>query len=305
LSASEILSGARPKKNKPTNDIMNIRNRFLPVISFLTLSLMSFSGTQRQEPQAQVPDILTNPCQSNNTAFQAGEKITYVIYYNWNFVWLAAGEVTFTVADAGSQFHITASGETYDSYEWMYSVKDRFETYVDKTTGLPRVSVRDVKEGKYSMYEKTELDQPKRKAFSLKGKNKAAATKRQDFVLDDCMHDILSVVYYVRNLDYANIKKGANIPLKVFLDGEAHPIKISYNGTTQTTIKGLGKFNSINVSPQLISGGTFKEGDRMDIWATNDGNRLPLLIQSPIQVGTVKCVLKSHSNLRHPLTSKM
>ena len=33
------------------------------------------------------------------SAFQAGEEITYIISYNWGFIWLDVGEATFKITE--------------------------------------------------------------------------------------------------------------------------------------------------------------------------------------------------------------
>ena len=41
--------------------------------------------------------ITSGQCNEKNFAFQEGEVINYHAYYNWGFIWLNAGMVTFTV----------------------------------------------------------------------------------------------------------------------------------------------------------------------------------------------------------------
>jgi hypothetical protein len=112
------------------------------------------------------------PCSMYNNAFQPGEEMTYKLYYNWNFVWVAAGEVTFKVNDLGDLYHFSAQGRTYSSYEWFYKVRDRYDTYVDKKTLLPVTSIRDVQEGKYRLYDKITFDQQGKKSSVFAGEIK-------------------------------------------------------------------------------------------------------------------------------------
>ncbi|MCY7326931.1 MAG: DUF3108 domain-containing protein, partial [Saprospiraceae bacterium] len=99
----------------------------------LGLFLMAFttSGDYWTVPAtieyAYAPALQYDPCGNTNSTFQHAEKLTYKIYYNWNFVWIAAGEVTFQVFDEGDQYHYQARGETYDSYEWFFTVKDEYD----------------------------------------------------------------------------------------------------------------------------------------------------------------------------------
>lgn len=254
-----------------------------------------------------IPSVASppDPCSMDNEAFVAGEEITYKLYYNWNFVWLSAGEVTFRVNERGAEYHLSASGRTYSSYEWFFKVRDRYDSYIDKNTLLPRLSIRDIQEGGYQMYDKITFDQRNRRAVSLRGKTREVATEAT-YNLDGCMHDILSIVYYMRNLDFNHLSKGAKIPIKFFFDKETYPLSVTYLGAESATqVKGMGKYRTYKFSPQLIAGEVFKEGDQMTVWASQDENKIPLLIESPVSVGSVKVVLKSYKGLRYPFTAKV
>ena len=41
----------------------------------------------------------------------------------------------------------------------------------------------------------------------------------------------------------------------------------------------------------------------MTVWVSDDGNKVPLRIESPIVVGSVKVDMMGYSNLRHKLSS--
>jgi hypothetical protein len=41
----------------------------------------------------------------------------------------------------------------------------------------------------------------------------------------------------------------------------------------------------------------------MTVWVSDDKNHIPLRIESPITVGTVKVDMMGYKNLRYPLTS--
>ncbi|MEL7221039.1 MAG: DUF3108 domain-containing protein [Bacteroidota bacterium] len=247
---------------------------------------------------------LPEPCSTTNEVFSAGEEIVYKIYYNWNFVWLSAGEVTFRVYDEGDEYHISAKGRTYDSYEWFFKVRDNYDSYIDKETLLPRLHIRDVNEGSYERYDKVEFDQTARTAVSKRGRNRDDATP-ESFDLNDCMHDILSSVYYMRNVDVSEISPGDKLPVKIFFDRKVYPLNVKYHGNeNKTRVKGMGNFRTYRFSPDLIAGEVFKEGDEMNVYISADQNKIPVLIESPVSVGSVKVVLKSYKGLRYDFTAK-
>ncbi len=250
--------------------------------------------------------VAIDPCQTENGTFQTGEEITYKLYYNLNFIWIPAGEAVFKIADFGDVYRISADGRTYSSYEWFFKVRDRYESYISKETLLPNMSVRDVREGGYTLYDKTILDQANKKASVTRGRAKDNIHENKEIDIDNCMHDILSVIYFARNLNYENMGEGSRVPVKIFMDKEEWPITVVYDGKDEEKkVKGLGKFKTIKFSPEITASDLFEKDAQMNIWVTDDKNKLPLLIAAPLSVGSVKAVLKDYKGLRYDMTAKV
>src|ERR1700755_3546081 len=86
-----------------------------------------------------------------NTAFQAGEVLTYKVYYNLAGMSAAAGEATFTTSLEKFQgkdvYHVVAEGKSY--HDFLFKVRDKYESYFDTSTLQPYKFIRDVNEGGY------------------------------------------------------------------------------------------------------------------------------------------------------------
>lgn len=265
--------------------------------SILLLSVLAF-GVPHQAIMLS-DRIEVEPCSMENQVFQAGEEVVYKLYYNWNFVWLSAGEVVFRVDESADQYRLTAEGRTYKSYEWFFKVRDKYETYIDKNTLLPNVSSKDINEGKYTMYSQVVFDQDMGTATNTRGKTKDKL-KTKEYAINNCMHDILSVIYFVRNIDFDNNVVGSHVPMEIFMDRKTWPVQINYDGKeANKKIRGQGKMNTIKVSPQLVDSSLFEDGTEMNIWMSDDKNRIPVLIESPVSVGSVKAVLQDYKGLRY------
>lgn len=275
-------------------------------IMYLLISSLIFILPMKDEAvHEQMNVISTDDCYTENVSFGHGEKVVYKVYYNWNFVWLAAGEVEFEVNETEEEYQIAAVGRTYPSYEWFFKVRDYYNSSIDKQTLLPNTFVRDVEEGKYTLYDKIEFDQENQSGTSFRGKTLEEA-KLQSFEFDNCMHDMLSIIYKMRNLDYSNLGEASVIPTRVFLDMETYPIDIHIKGKEpKKWIKNLGYYNTFKLSPELIAGNVFDEGQQMNIWVSDDKNKVPLIIESPVSVGSLKVVLKEYKGLKHPFSSKV
>lgn len=244
-------------------------------------------------------------CMIDNVSFKDDEELVYKIYYNWGLVWLSAGEATFKVREKKDGYLISAVGKTYSSYEWLYSVHDRYEAFVDKETMLPLWSTREIKENNYTLYEKMVFNQQTGTVISTKGKTKKEATSVA-IPIKDCAHDILSILYYVRNYPFKTFKNGESFPVSVFLDRENNNLTAKYNGIKKKhDVKGLGSFNAYIITPATIEGKVFDKGNTMKMYISEDANHIPLMVETKLSVGSVKVVLKSYKNLRYPLASKI
>jgi hypothetical protein len=266
---------------------------------FLLLSLQQVADSAM--PAAFVrPD----PCNPDNSAFQSGEEVVYKIYYHWNFVWLPAGEVVFKVAESADEYEITALGTTYPSYEWFFKVDDTYRTRIDKASMLPKVFERDIHEGDFKWYNRIEFDQKTGKVRSFDGPSKREA-KPSEGTISGCMHDMMSIIYHLRNVQYGSLRKGDVFPVQIYLDGQSYSLDVQFGGkVSKHEVKGQGDFNALKFSPKVIEGEQFNEGTRMNVWVSDDLNKIPLVIESPVSVGSVKAVLKSYKGLKHPLVSR-
>ena len=234
-------------------------------------------------------------CLAANTSFQEGEKLTFKVFYNMSFVWINAGSAQFTtsVEDLANRkaYHITGIGKTASSFEWFYKVMDTYESYIDRQTMLPMRFVRHVNEGGMKFINDVKFDH----------RNKQATTDNKAFAIPDCTQDVLSAMYFARNINYNGHKPGDKISFDMFLDNQVYNLYVKYLGKEQITTK-MGTFNAIKIVPLLIKGTIFKGGEKMTIWLSDDANHIPVRVESPILIGSVKIDLMEYSNLRNPLS---
>ncbi len=196
----------RQEKQKSMNSLL------LKCLFLLLLAVpVPDAGHQAVPPPSAAPADAPDVCGIHNTTFEAGEEIVYKLYYNWNFVWLAAGEVTFRVHDLPNQYRVTVRGRTYPSYEWFYKVTDNYESYLDKETLLPQIHIKDIHEGGYEKYDRTTFYQDEKRIVSHRGRTRSD-TKPKYMSVDPCMHDLISIIYFARNLNYDRLREEPGDP---------------------------------------------------------------------------------------------
>jgi hypothetical protein len=259
-----------------------IRLLFLPLV-FL------FSAQDSSNP---------NFCGISNKAFSEGELITMKVYYSALGAYIGAGEATFATTlerfNGKPVYHFVGEGRTYSFYDNFFKVRDRYESYVDTATLLPLKFIRNIDEGGYKKYNNVTFNHGTGTAVSTNGV----------FPITKCIQDVVSSMYYARNIEFNKYKPGDKIPFDMFLDDEIYHLYLRYLGKDKIKTR-YGKFHAIKFKPLLIKGTMFEGGENMVVWISDDPNHIVLRVESPISVGSVKVDMMSYKNLRYPLTSLM
>lgn len=235
-------------------------------------------------------------CGIKNNCFKNGENVSMYVFYTVMGAWFHAGTAKFTTVleklDNKPVWHFTGTGETLSSYDWIYKVRDSYESYVDTTTMQPLKFVRNVNEGTYKKHENVTFNKSTGTAIGKDGV----------FKIPDCIQDVVSMVYYARSINFDKYKVDEKITFDIFLDNQVYHMYMRYMG--KETIKTrYGKFRCIKIKPLLLKSSTFEGGEKMTAYLSDDMNHLPIRIESGISVGSVKVDMMMYSNLRYPLTS--
>ena len=271
---------------------MKIIQRYLFIIIFLYSSTIVFSQER--------------DCEIQNKSFQIGEKLDYVITYNWLLVWTDVGAVRFeTLSDkkfGNNVINLKATGVTFTFYDWFFQVRDVYQSWVKPENLLPVYYHRDVDEGGYLIDIKYTFDYDNMLAYSEIEKTKKPYY-RDTVEIPPCTYDVVSVIYQARNIDFTKYKVDEKIPFKILLDNEIHEVYIRYKGKEVRKVRGVGKFRCLKFTGSLVAGDVFQGGEDLVFWVTDDKNRIPVWAESPIIVGTVKARLVDYEGLKYPLES--
>ena len=235
-------------------------------------------------------------CGMRNTAFSSNEILTYNVFYSVIGLYVNAGTATFTMnlekLNNKSVYHVVGAGNSNSSYDWIFKVRDVYESYFDTTYLQPIKFIRNVNEGGYKKYENVTFNQ----------QNNTATTTKGVIKVPNCVQDVLSEIYYARNINFNKYKVDDKIPFAMFLDNQIYNLYIRYLGKEVIKTR-YGKFHAIKFKPLLVKGTIFEGGEKMNVWVSDDPNHIPLRIESPIAVGSIKVDMMQYRNLRYPLSS--
>ncbi len=270
-------------------------NKLILIISLLFFYALSpISGQEKKKS-----------CQVKNLTFQSGEKLSYTISYNWLVVFSEVGLVEFTIKNdminGKEAYHFKATGQTFSWWDKFFKVRDSYETWVLKDNLRPQYFQRNTREGDYRQHENYTFQGDT--VVYRKNKIKDNPFNYDTIKVDGCSFDVMSALLYTRNLDFAKYKINDKIPVTVVLDDKPYDLYFRYLGNEDKKIKDIGTFECMKFTVLLVEGTMFKEGEDMFLWVTNDANRIPVYVESPILIGSVKGYITKIEGNRYPLTS--
>ena len=246
--------------------------------------------------------------QKNKLPFEPGEKILYGAYFNWYFLWINAGDVLFQCDTSPYRnqkaWHLKAQGKTHKSYDRFYTVRDTFESFLSYPKFEPLWFRRVINHGEdHSRHEYDFYPDKKIIDFRINRGKEQPVTGRVPWSND--VHDLLSCAYSFRGLDFERMKEGQKVTFEALIDDTAETLFFRYLGMETIETRNDRAFRCHKVSVWLVEGDFFPEGEYMKVWFTADQNRLPVMVETKILVGSVKAVLLNEQRLKYPLTSEI
>lgn len=270
---------------------MNIQIKFLQLLIPLALT---FSASSQNLPEFEYRKL-------ENNAWEVGEILTYRFYYES----LLTGQVNAGTAeieikksnrkfDGREVIHIVGTGKSNRTFDFFFKVRDRFESFVDKESLAPHHFIRRTKEGGYVRDDDVDFNH----------RNGTAKSRRKTKPITPYVQDILSATYYARTLNADTLKIGDNISVNYYLDDSLYISVIQFQGR-ELVETSLGVFRCLAFKPMVATGEVFSNPYPMTLWITDDENKIPVLGQSAVIVGSVKMELTSYSGLRNPVKSRV
>lgn len=249
--------------------------------------------------KAKVPDFLREnkkgPAKPvENKAFKKGEVLEYRVHYGFVDAGYARIEVKNEDRKIGGQnvFHTIGTGKTHWAFDWFFRVRDRYESYIDEDGLYPWLFVRRVDEGGYIINQDYSFLWNKDTVDNGAGKR---------FPIPPRTQDMLSSFYYARTLDLGQAKDGDIFSVQAFIDDSVWTGKLKYIGMDTIEI-GLGKFSCLKFVPIVQKGRIFKKEEDLTLYISNDKNKIPILAEAKILVGSIKMELMNYSGIANPIS---
>lgn len=260
----------------------------------LSLSVSAFINTEGQTS-------------IKNDAFVGGEKLSYEIYYTVSFVWVKAAYANFFVTDTNYHgkpaYQFCVGGGTIKTFDHFYTVRDTLLSIADKNTLQPLFYERIAHEDKYWAKDQLYFNKfsPQGTDIYMRCLKRNKPVKRKNVSFKGEVTDLVTMLYRLRNLDFDKMQVNQKVPFSIAYntDDEKFDLYFRYLGKDRIKLKDGRVFDCIKIKPLLVKGQVFRDENGMTIWISDDGDCIPILIESKLRVGSVKAMLINVKNPRH------
>jgi len=264
-------------------------------ISFLLLLLFGFSIRPNIISTRDLSFKKADVINSNKMPFKTGEKLSYFLHYGI----FNAGVAEIIIKPTSKVFYnnrnalnMVGQGRTTGAVDMVFSVRDHYETYLDSKTLEPLQFIRRVDEGGYLISQD----------YSFNPDSNIVITQdNKRFDVPEGVQDMISAFYYARTLNFDTANFGDVYEIPAFVDNEIFYLKLRFAGRETIKLR-KGKFRCLKFNPVVQEGRIFKTDEDLIVWVSDDRNKIPILAESKILVGSIKMELSGYEGLAHAIS---
>ena len=190
--------------------------------------------------------------------------------------------------DGQTVYNVFGQGKTLASFRWFFSLDDRYNIWVDTATLRTVRFTSDIHEGGYTFRSRFDYDWPARRV-ATRWQRRTLPENRKEMALTDVSMDAVSLFFNMRSADAASFRVGEQRVLQMVLEDTIRHLRYRFEGREVGTSESF----------------SFTDGSEFFIWLSDDENKIPLHLESPIRVGSVNAYITGYKGLKYPLTSKI
>ena len=208
--------------------------------------------------------------------YHPGEQLFYRVSYKAKMfpnteVGTVEVKTSEDTADGKSYYKVEGAGRTLPTYRWFFNLEDVYTVWIDTASLRPVRFESDIREGDYTFQSYYTYIWPDSTIHTRWRSRKNPFSEKQ-----------------------------------MALTAESH-LHYRYLGRENKKIRNMGRFRTLKFECQLgtTEGYSFTDGTIFTIWISDDDNKIPLYIESPVKIGSINAYISGYKGLKYPVSSLM
>lgn len=240
------------------------------------------------------PATLRAQCPAKNTAFKAGESLTYDLYFNWKFVWVKCGAAYYTIKSSSFQGKeslrndlLFTSNERFDA---VFTMRDTLISHITPDL-VPLYFRKGSLEGKRYTVDEVWYTYPRGRSHVRQHyRNSEGQWSEHHYESDECNYDMLSILSLARSFDPKNYQVGQKIRFSMTTGKKVEEQTLVYKGKKDWKVNDGKTYHCLVFS--LLDYEDKKSGkELLRFYVTDDARHMPVRIDFYLKFGTAKAFL--------------
>ena len=243
--------------------------------------------------------------------YNAGERLTYKVAYRAKLIpntEMATVEMATTLdtLDGRMLYKVSGCARIMSAFRWFFDVEDKYTIWVDTLTKRTQRFESDIREGDYTFRSRYRYDWDAMQVHTW-AQSRDKEPRENTIALTANSMDAISLYFNLRSLEPEDFDDGKTHTLEMVLDTKIKMLRFRYLGREECRVPKRGRFRALKFACTLGSSEefSFTDGTEFLIWITDDRNKFPLMLESPVRVGRVRAYISGYEGLRYPLDCKV
>lgn len=241
--------------------------------------------------------------------YHPGEQLSYRVSYKAKMfpnTEVGAVEVTTVEESDGGQvrYKVEGVGRTLPTYRWFFNIEDLYRVWIDTCSLRPVRFESDIREGDYTFQSSYVYDWSD-STVSTRWRSRQRPFREKSMRLTEESMDPVALFFSLRSADASDFRVDEPATLEMVLQDTIRRLHYRFLGRENKKIRNMGKFRTLKFDCQLgtSEGFSFTDGTVFTIWISDDENKIPLYIESPVRIGSINAYICGYRDLKYPLSS--
>lgn len=244
-------------------------------------------------------------CEAENKAFNAGESLTYDLYFNWKFVWVKAGtacmEIIDTVYQGKPAYKTFLQTKGNKRADFFFVMRDTIENIMSHEL-VPYTFRKGAEEGHRYTLDSVNFSYRDGLVYVEQSRHRKGYKFRSSSTVEQqCVFDMLSILARARSFDLTGYKVGQKITFPMATGVKVEEQTLIFRGREIVKANDYKRYRCLKFS--LVEYKDNKEVEVITFFISDDNNHLPIRLDMYLNFGSAKAFLTSVTGNRHPITA--
>jgi len=247
---------------------------------------------------------------SKEIPFKEGELLKYDINFKWGLVMTKAGTANYAIHKGtygnNPTYKTTLDFRTSSFFDGIVKVRDTLSSHAGINLE-PLYHLRRINEGRTHFWEEVFIENYSETYTKARVRRENVDMVKFDTTLisNRAGYDLLNIFVFARTLDYPNLTPGQTFHIASFVGKDNVNITVHFKGQSVIEKSPTLKYKAYQLLIDIRDVAFDQSKSAMEIWISDDDNRVPLKLKAKLKIGAAEANLSSWENLKYPFSSEI